>query len=277
MKKQADLYPIRLLRRGALPLTIAPILGAALFLVALYAVAATAFPGAAAGAPTAVEGICLKQRFSETGSYTAQITPNAIRVEDDRHEYYVISKAPKWDVSIVRPKTREIFTTSHRDWCEKYEFHGMSWTTELKTPLRTTSFVKYGLPVKRCIYGSTEEVNTILVSRQEFEAKTEKTAANHAEVEYIEPPGCKMTGPVMWRMRGLRASDGVVLSIKRVIEGQGPVSCLVTEGLKCGVKIAPDVFDLPKEYKPVPFHAYLIISGQQGSNIKGLFSDYLGK
>jgi hypothetical protein len=184
-------------------------------------------------------GIVLKQQLGDSPGYIVQVTATAVRVENPKNGFYVISRAPDWQVYFVRPKTKEMRCVSYKDWCHKCEFCPLSWTATLKKPVSTLSSVRNGMHFVKYLYGPSEDLGSVIVSREEYDKHMAPSKASRSEIYCIEVAGAEMTGPIVGRLQNLPPVSGLVLSANRVLESGEVRAALSTQAMKTGVNISP--------------------------------------
>lgn len=225
-------------------------------------------------------GVLLRQQSNYGNAYVVRAVSSAIRVDHKSGDFYLISKAPDWNVQVVRPKTREIAVVSHKDWCQRYQFRNGCWTTQLIAPLRSEHKVKDGEKVIVYYFGHT---TSFIVAeglfRSSVGARDKKRAdsPNHAEVTCLEFPNGLMSGPVIGRLQNGPVLDGLPLSIKRHYDNgrvNGTLETTVIERLK---DIPAAIFALPEGFKTVPFRPNMLQTSAQTDNTEALFKEFLGR
>ncbi|MBS1997239.1 MAG: hypothetical protein JSS86_13055 [Cyanobacteria bacterium SZAS LIN-2] len=236
-------------------------------------------PAAWAGPAKAVveNGVILKQKSGYVDQFTQQVTPTAVRVDINSHDYYIISRAPDWKVSIVRPKSKEMAVVSHHDWCYKLQVRHLSWTTALRKPEAISRSTEEGRPIITYRYGPTEVYGSLLAMTSDTHANTPVKRPNHSEIICFDYPGSDKTGPIFGRIKGLPPVRGLVLRAYRKEVGGNVAGAVETVDTNARAKIAGSVFDIPTGYKIVPFSSSLVQTQAASENSKALIEDFMSK
>lgn len=247
------------------------LLGAGLALLVLLSTGAAASAGGG--------GVLLRQQSNYGNAYVVRAVPSAIRVDHKSGDFYLISKAPDWNVQVVRPKTREIAVVSHKDWCERYQFRNGCWTTQLSRPLRSEHKVKDGEKVIVYYFGHT---TSFIVAEGLFRSNVgardkKRDSPNHAEVTCLEFPNGLMSGPVIGRLQNGPVLEGLPLSIRRHYDNGRVNGTLETTVIKRLKDIPAAIFALPEGFKTVSFRPNMLQTSAQSDNTEALFKEFLGR
>jgi len=242
----------------------------------ISAVSDPLFAGSASGKATEpLKGLLLKQQSGFVDKFTIQATAKAIRIDNDNHDYFLISAAPDWRVYIVRPKDKVMSVMSHQDWCHKYLLHNLSWTSSLRSPVSSSKVVQDGRSLTRYNYGATEIVPPLLEMRSSRQEVQREGVPNHAELLCLSYPGCEKTGPVIGRVRGLPPLPAFILQAQRIAIDGNVATAIKTNSINSEAKFSPEIFSVPSGCKIVPFKAQMVETAAANENTKSLIEDFM--
>lgn len=140
-----------------------------LFLASLISVLVLA---QGAEAKSQIKALQLSQTSSAWGACTVFITDNAIRIDAQARGFYVLSKAPNWNIEIGNEKKKKIFKADTA-W-SGFSIHRLSCNLGRIKDYKAKKTTFMGLPATE--YSSTEKIRSEdLLAFNRFEKTTKKT------------------------------------------------------------------------------------------------------
>ncbi len=216
----------------------------------------------------------LKQRSTQLGLVTVLVGSGGLRATNEGRGYTVVSRPPKWDVIIVRPKDKLVSSMSLEKWCQPSTLLVMltagGWDGDF-SHMPATACSVCAMPGRRylCSYAQPMRspkdllVDENLVKAQRYKKKTILTVL---ELHVPDP-----AQRILQKLYGTPGAPGVPAIFENtMVDGQKNVS-LTT--LACTMVRAPgDAFAVPKDYRQVD-PRLLIVSPDERKEFDSLGAD----
>ncbi|MBS1996867.1 MAG: hypothetical protein JSS86_11170 [Cyanobacteria bacterium SZAS LIN-2] len=225
-------------------------------------------PAAPAVNTKKLSGYEVEELTSLNGKYKVLAVEDAVRVEHYNNGYVVVSRAPKWDVFLYRPDSREYAQVAYKDWLKaNLVLLTTMWTMELKKPTAQKRFLQSGRPVVLYSFPNTDVVSGFY--RTTAKGEFDDMINNRGEVLCLDFPKDVHAGGISGRVMALPELQGVALQATRTSQKVKSWS-LKNGSIKHRDDISPAQFDLPAGYKKVPFGRTLFSSSSEKDAVNDL-------
>ena len=245
------------------------------FLVMLWLLLCSC-PGALAGTAktSTLAAYQLKQRQAELGLVTVLVGDGGLRATNEARGYVIVSRPPKWDVTIARPKEKMVASMPVDKWCQSSTLLVMlaagAWDGDFST-MPSVACSVCAIPGLRYVASYTKPmrsprdilVDDNLMKTRRYRAKTILTVLS-----------LKVPAPaqrILERLYGTPHATGIPAIFENVLT-DGQINHALTT-LECkNVQAPADYFSAPKDYRKVDVRM-LILSPDERSDFDNLGRD----
>jgi hypothetical protein len=217
-------------------------------------------------------GVLIQQAATDD-TLTVRVIPTAVRIDKGNGLFYIVSKAPDWDIHVIFPKTKKTSLVTHNFWCVRHEVKPMTWAGALGKPLKQETYTSKGNHYTKYFFGTTPVLTLYLqsgVGNQDLSKEK-----NRAEMVCLDYPEGEKIGPVIGRLQSLPPLAGLPLSAVRFRPNQPITFLLKTTKVDSHAMIPKNIFVLPSGYKPIAFNIGLLMPEGQAENTKDFFKEFL--